>query len=292
MTSEGLAFALDFGNRDIVGWNTATGRVVTRIGGSGSGPGEFELPVAMGLQANTLSVVDAGTRHLTSFSLEGTYLGSRSLTSVPTGRTTIGADGSLTVELRGAGGFLVGVFDVTNSVRRVGRVIGVDGPWNFTAIREEARAGRIHPITRSQALGVTDLSGAVWVVQQTENLILRFDREGNELVHRSLLSPDEWKAALREYAESNRAEKSPDVVHPLMSATDMRAVGTSLYVLLSPATGPGASVVQLDSTGQRRREYIIDGIDQPIRICYDQAHRRFLLSSVAEGAVYVAAIPQ
>ena len=290
VAADGSAFVLDFGGGEVIRWDPGTGRVLARFGRSGRGPGEFQMPVAMGSFEGNILIADAGNRQLIRFTTEGKYLDSHSILSVPTGRTTIGTDGALTVELRGAGGFLVGRLDREDSYRTVGKSTSPDGPWNFTAIREEARAGKIHPMTRSQAVGTSDGSAGVWVIVQTENLVLRFDRHGKEVVRTSLLSNDEWRAVFDDYVESNTAEQRPNVLHPLVSATDLHATDSSLFVMLGPATGPGATLVELDAKGRRLRRFVVDGIDQAFRFWIDQAHRRVLLTSVAESKAYVADI--
>ena len=291
VSPKGVAFVLDFGNRQVDRLDPRTGQLAAHFGRPGAGPGEFELPLAMGLVADTLMIVDAGNRRLTSYSVDGSYLGDRPLHSIPTGRTTIGVDGSLAVELRGAGGFLVGVLDRRDVYRRVGALSGLEGPWNFTAIRAEARAGRIHPITRSQVIGVAGADGVVWVIKQTENLILQFDRDGKEVSRTNLLSHEEWEAVLRDYIEANTAETRPDVIHPLVPAVDAKVIGSSLFVLLGPTVGPGATLIEFDSTGQRRRKLIVEGADQPFRFWLDPTRKQLLISSVAEASIYTAAIP-
>lgn len=71
------------------------GRFVRRMGASGSGPGEFRMPRAMGRRADSIWVWDPAVARLSVFSPAGML--SRSVALPSTGQATLLADGRVTV---------------------------------------------------------------------------------------------------------------------------------------------------------------------------------------------------
>lgn len=71
---DGLVYVLERSEKEVRVYRDE--QFVMRFGGAGSGPGEFESPMSMGLLGDTLWVLDLGNQRLSMFSRAGTYIGS------------------------------------------------------------------------------------------------------------------------------------------------------------------------------------------------------------------------
>lgn len=74
VTSSGDVYMLHFDEAHIKHFN-AEGKLVKTIGRKGKGPGEFTFPIRFALSGERLFILDALTREVSSFDLEGKFLG-------------------------------------------------------------------------------------------------------------------------------------------------------------------------------------------------------------------------
>jgi hypothetical protein len=71
---DGLVYVFERAEREVRVYDEDV--LVRRFGRSGSGPGEFEMPTAMGLLGDTLWVTDFRAQRLSLFRRDGTFIGS------------------------------------------------------------------------------------------------------------------------------------------------------------------------------------------------------------------------
>ena len=78
--NDGLLYVLERAEREVRVYDN--GALVRRFGRGGSGPGEFQMPIGMGLLGDTVWVMDWGNQRISLFNRNGSYINAYSTPSI------------------------------------------------------------------------------------------------------------------------------------------------------------------------------------------------------------------
>ena len=187
----------------------------TVVGRGGEGPGEFRFPRAIGGAGGIVYVFDVSRGNVQRFDYQGTYLGESAFPLNASGIELSAAGRIAYNKWASESGNLVTVADFEgNDLLHVGDLVVADVEFmDFTAIKEEIAGGSIPGVLRNEAIPMLAANGDVWVFQQTEAVLERFDLEGARLASTQLEFPEQ-PAILASFEERN-ANLGPGTMFPL-----------------------------------------------------------------------------
>jgi hypothetical protein len=264
------------------------------IGGQGRGPGEFNGPSTVLALHDQVIVVDRGNGRVQRLTTDGEFLRTAPLT--PLVRTsfphllddggmligTLGRDSRLAVELDSAG----------EERRSIGTpVVEPHLRSDYVAIKAMIRQGQIPDDLRNQVTLTGTNDGDVWIVLNADAEVRRYGPEG-DLRWATVLDEPEMSVSRHEFVRQNTESTNPNTYWPLVYVRDLAVAGQDLWILLdTPAEGP-AVMIQLDSTGVKRRRVEVAGAGGAMAMALDISRRRLFLSTMYDAQVLMAVFPE
>lgn len=261
------------------------GRAMSPLGRTGSGPGEFRNPTAMGIGDEVIWVLDRGNGRLLALSPTGSTVASKPLGAQPLIPTShVDGRGNLLIATLGRHGTLARQYSRDGSlIGEYGTPLGeplmmFDPGGTLDAIRQ----GQVPGVMRNQVTPLSDRDGHVWLFLETVGTLLRYDSEGILEAEYPLDCP-EFEAARQEFFRRNREEPPALGVIPLRYSADMDLVGDEVWILLHQDGGQPLRILAVnDDTGATRR-ITVESIHGATQVAVDQ-EREWLFALVPTEA--------
>lgn len=298
LDDHGLLYIADAGANSILVFDSG-GTFRIRIGKEGAGPGELQAPRSLQADGDSLRLLDAGNARFTVFTLAGQFVRTQLAPgSALTGAVALSADGAAVISLGGKDSALAQRMDPSGELgSRFGVPLApVPSYWDFSAIKQEIRDGRVPAVMRNLTLPVMAPHGPTWLCLSAEGIIERYSTT-DSLVWRTALDEPEFLAIRDEFFQRNRADSSANRLYSLSLFAGAQALGNEVWVLVRQPTSQGTLILIVDRAGNVRARlrapdtHGIRGfvVDQPRRLLYllaydDAAVLRITLPASAVGA--------
>ena len=289
----------DGGNLLVVDYRTPQVLIVppdggdpTIVGRGGEGPGEFRFPFAVGGAGGVVYVFDMSRGNVQRFDYEGTYLGESAFPLNASG-IELSPDGRIAFnKFPSESGKLVTVADFGGEeLLHVGDLVvaGVEG-MNFTTIKEEIAGGNLPGSLRNEALPLLAANGDVWVFQQTEAVLERFNAEGAQMASMQLELPEQ--AAILAFFRERNANLGPGTLFPLRYVVDAKAVGETAWLSWNLPLGQPGLITVHGPNGRMRHRLQFPSIRTTSRFAVDAERGRLYLYVNDESSIVVIDLPE
>jgi hypothetical protein len=181
----------------------------------------------------------------------------------------------------------------------VGR--GGEGPGEFRFPRAiggaggivyvfDVSRGNVQPVLRNEAIPMLAANGDVWVFQQTEAVLERFDLEGARLASTQLELPEQ-PAILASFEERN-ANLGPGTTFPLRYVADAKAVGDTAWLSWNLPLGEPGVITVHGPDGRMRHRLQFPSIRTTSRFAVDAERSRLYLYGNDESSIVVIDLPE
>jgi hypothetical protein len=233
----------------------STGAMLRQIGRAGRGPGELQSPRTMTVAHDTLRVLDAGNARVALFLTSGPPV--RAIPAPPNatgGPVAINESGAMIVGREGRDPMLAFRFSSTAEPgSRFGRRV-VEAPmvWNFKAIKQQIRDGKVPLELRNHALPVLAADGSAWLLLAAEGVIERYSATDSLEWHVAYVEP-EFTKMRQEFFAQNQSDSSANSFTSLSYFTTAHVVGRDLWVLTGPSAGVPTLLLVVAPDGSVRR---------------------------------------
>jgi hypothetical protein len=265
------------------------------IGREGSGPGEFSGPMTLAVTTDTVRVFDMAHGSVQAFTAAGAYVNGVRVNVRQSGRgRSLARDGRFAFATGGLDSSLV-----TLQTPDGERLMSIGDPvvppitmWDFTAMKDQIRAGQVPDQFRNDALPLWLDDGGIALVFYAAPEVRKYGADGRLLWSRTLADPvlDE---AFAEFVRLNIAETNPAAMYPLTYFADAFSSGDELWLLLNTEEDQPAVILILDSTtGEPKGRRVVQGVEQPGSFAIDDERRRLYISRSADASVAVVDLPR
>lgn len=173
LDDHGLLYIADAGANSILVFDSA-GTLRTSIGHEGAGPGELQAPRSLQAGGDSLRLLDAGNARFAVFTLAGQFVRTQLAPGIAlTGAVALSPDGAAVIGLGGKDSALAqGMSPDGELGSRFGVPLApVSGYWDFSAIKQEIRDGRVPAVMRNLTLPVMAQHGPTWLCLSAEGII-------------------------------------------------------------------------------------------------------------------------
>lgn len=284
--SDGTLFVLD-GQAAQVHRISSDGTLLPSLGQAGSGPGEFQRPRTIWVNADTLWVIDGGNGRLQALTTEGEPLSSLPLpprtafyiSRFATGgrilASTLGQDSCLAILYAGDGSEL-GRFGIPP----------VDPPSivDISALREEISAGGVPGFFKNTVIPFGAPNAQVWLAMLADGALWRFDGQGNPL-GTTVLEEPEMEKILADFFAKNQEDTPRPGLYPLMYIADIQVAGSEVWVLLNRADEDSGVLVAYSSNGEKLRRILLPSVHGAKYFSVDLVRQRLFLAVPSEAQI-------
>ena len=284
--SDGTLFVLD-GQAAQVHRISNDGTLLPSLGNAGSGPGEFQRPRTIRVNADTLWVVDGGNGRLQTLTTEGEFLStlplppraafyiSRLATEGRILASTLGQDSCLTISYAQDG-------------RELGRfgIPPVEPPSivDISVLREEISAGKVPGFFRNTVIPLDAPGAQVWLAMLADGALWRFDGQGNPL-GTTVLEEPEMEKILADFFAKNQEDTPRPGLYPLMYIADIQVAGSEVWVLLNRADEDSGVLVAYSSNGEKLRRILLPSVHGAKYFSVDLVRQRLFLAVPSEAQI-------
>jgi hypothetical protein len=264
----------------------------TVVGRGGEGPGEFRFPRAIGGAGGIVYVFDVSRGNVQRFDYQGTYLGESAFPLNASGIELSAAGRIAYNKWPSESGKLVTVADFEGeALLHVGDLVvaEVEG-MNFTTIKEEIARGSIPGVLRNEAIPMLAANGDVWVFQQTEAVLERFDASGTAQASAQLALPEQ--AEILAFFKERNANLGPGTLFPLRYVADAQSVGDSAWLSWNLPLGQPGIITVHGPDGRMRHRLQFPSIPTTSRFAVDPERSRLYLYVNDESSIVVIDLPE
>ena len=289
--ADGRLFVADYALKHVLSL-TRDGKDPVVIGRKGSGPGEFEAPIAVSAD-DSVRVFDMQHGTVQVFSREGAYVRQFHPGAPGFGRGTFARDGGFAFATNGMDSVLVKLVDSQGGLQlSLGEpVVPPSNMWDFGAIKTTIRERRVPDEFRNGATPVVLDDGAIVVAFSADPEVRKYDAEGG-LAWSTRLSDPVLDARFEYFVRRNTENPNPAQLFNLNYFADVAAAGDEIWLLLSPVDGQPVVILVLDAaTGQVQRRSVLQGVGSPGSLAIDPARRRLYLASSEDASIAVVTLP-
>ena len=292
---DGEVYVADYGHKHLLVLSP-DGTVRDTIGREGSGPGEFQRPWVLHAGADSVRVLDAETNLVQVFDRAGSFARSYQL-DVPGVGFGAGRDfrddGALAVAIEGFDSAMVALVNPTGAAgARFGEpVVPPTSFFDFGAIKDEIREGRVPSAFRNQALVVWGPERSVYLAFLTEPEVRRYDADGTLRWTRTLDEPV-FRSTFERFVQRNIEEQNAARLHSLRYIEDAAVVGGDLWLLVNTADEANGLMLVLDpDDGAVRRRITFAGLPNTGHFAVDETRRRLYMAPRGDASVLMFDLP-
>lgn len=238
------------------------GSLEQTLGRPGAGPGELKSARGITLRGDTLAILNDGNGRLELFLPGQTFSASRPLPANVSVRnaTLLAADSTLAATGGEDSALAVLQTAAGTPIVRFAKPIVPNGPWDFTAMRQEILAGKVPAGFRNHVVQMVDPAGPVWLLLHTEGRVERYSRTGVRQL--TVAIPDRLIAPVRaEFFAANAAEKRPGVLRSYALAYNGVAQDQGLWLLLAYPDSLAPVLLHIDAAGVVAEEQELPGAE-------------------------------
>ena len=293
LDDNGLVYIADLGVNSVVVVDSL-GALRASIGSEGAGPGELASPRALQPGRDTLRLLDSGNGRFELFTLSGQFIRTTPApASTLIGPVAIGPDGAAVVGLGGQDNALAQRVLASGEVSsRFGTpIVPVPEVWDFTAIKQEIREGRVPGQLRNHTFPVLGPNGRVWLCLSAEGVIERYSAR-DSLVWRVQLDEPDFAAIREDFFHRNRADSAGNRLYSLSLFVGGQSVGEDLWLLVRQPASAETLFLILAPSGAVRARIRLPGTEGIRGFAVDPVRRFLYLLAYDDAALLRTSIPE
>lgn len=289
----GDLYVADYGFKHVLVVGPA-GEVRDTIGNEGTGPGEFQMPGAIGAGDDSVRVFDARSNLVQVFDAAGELARSYRLEAPGIGGSqAFTPDGTAAVTIGGFDESMVLILDPAGQpMASLGTpLVPPVQFYDFTAIKNQIGDGQVPDAIRNHAIVAWGPNRSVYLAFLAEPQVRRYDADGQLLWTRALDEPV-MTAARETFFQKNREEENPAAFYPLRYVTDATVVDGDLWLLLdTPEHEDGLLLVLAADDGTIRQRIVLPGLPNGGQIAADETRDRLYLAAREEASIVTFKLP-